>query len=56
MEQGEVSIGDPDIEVRQQVTALVEGKIQVTVADLAQLARHPQPVLPQGRVKTTGQH
>ena len=56
MEQGQVSIGDLDTEVRQQVTALGEGEIQVTVADLAQLARHPQPVLPQRRVKTAGQH
>ena len=46
MEQGQVSIGDLDTEVRQQVTALGEGEIQVTIADLAQLARHPQPVLP----------
>ena len=56
MEQGQVSIGYPDTEVRQQFTALVEGEIQVTVPDFGQLAGHPQPVLPQGRDETTGQH
>jgi hypothetical protein len=36
--------------------ALCEGEIQVTVPDFGQLAGHPQPVLPQRRVETTGQH
>ena len=56
MEQGEVSIGDPDIEVRQQVTALGQGEIQVTVAQLAQLTSHPQPVQPQRRIGAACQH
>jgi hypothetical protein len=46
VEQGQVAAGDFDTEVRQQVTALGEGHVQGLVADLAQLARHPQPVLP----------
>ena len=56
MQQGQVGVGELDTEVRQQVTALGEGEIQVTVANLAQLARHPQPVLAQRRVETAGQH
>jgi len=59
MEQGEVGnrrIRDAR-KFASRSTALVEGEIQVTVADLGQLARHPQPVLSQGRVqKPTGQH
>ena len=46
MEQGQVGSGELDTEVRQQVTALGEGEIQVTIANLAQLTRHPEPVLP----------
>jgi hypothetical protein len=56
VEQRQVGIGHLDAEVRQQVTALGQGKIQVSVPDLVQLARHPQPVLPQRRVVTAGQH
>ena len=46
MQQRQVGIGYLDAKVRQQIMALGEGKIQVAVPDLAQLARHPKPVLP----------
>jgi hypothetical protein len=39
MEQRQVSIGHLDARVRQQVTALGQGKIQVAVPDLGQLPR-----------------
>ena len=54
MEQRQVSIGHLDAKVRQQVTALGQGKIQVAVPDLVQLTRYPQPVLPQRRVRAAG--
>ena len=56
MQQRQVSIGDLDAEARQQVAALGQGEIQVTVADLAQFPGHPQPVQPQRRVIPAGQH
>ncbi len=46
MKQRQVSRTDPDAEVRQQVTALGQGEMQVMVAELAQLIRHAQPVQP----------
>ena len=56
MKQLQVSHVDLDAEVRQQVTALGQRKMQVTVAELAQLIRHPQPVQPQRGIGSAGQH
>ena len=56
MKHREVGIGYLDAEVRQQLAAVGQGEIQVTIANFAQLTGHPQPVQPQRRVKTPGQY
>ena len=54
IQQRQVSRGDLYAEVCQQVAALGQGKMQVTVAEFAQLIRHPQSVQPQWRVGSAG--
>ena len=44
MQQRQVSRGDLHAEVREQVAAFGQRELQVTVAQLTQLTRHPQPV------------
>ena len=56
VKQYQVSSGNVDAEVRQQVMAFSQGEIQVTVAKLAQFTRHAQPVQPQRRIGTAGQY
>ena len=56
MQQRQITGGDLDAEVRQQVAAVGQRETQVTVAKFAQLPRHPQPVQPQRRVDAAGQH
>ena len=56
MQQLEVGRRDLHAELRQQVAALGQRDIQVTIANFAQLAPHPQPLLPQRRVEAAGQH
>ena len=56
MKQRKLVGTDLDAEVGQQIAALGQGKIQVSVAELAQLARYPQPVQPQRRVNPAGQY
>jgi len=56
MQQRQVGRGDLDAEVRQQVAAFGQREKQVTVAKLAQVTGHPQPVQPQRWIKAAGQH
>ena len=56
MKQFQVSSGNLDAEVCQQVTALGQREVQVTVAKLAQLTCYPQLVQPHLRVGSAGQH
>ena len=55
MKQRKLGRTDLDAEVGQQAAALGQGEMQVTVAELAQLTRHPQPVQPQRGVNPAGQ-
>jgi hypothetical protein len=56
MQHPELTIAHLHAEADQQIAALVYGKMQVTVAGLAQLSGHPQLVEPQRGIGPARQH
>jgi hypothetical protein len=56
VQHSELTIAHLHAEADQEVAALVQGEIQVTVAELAELPGHPQPVQPQRGVGPARQH